>query len=130
MLRSGDRLIFEAEDLLAHVRCEHLLRLTWAAACGELPCPGDIEKDRARTFEDTSAATVAAMREGAGLIRDSVLFDGHWLGHAYLLERVDLPSHLGPYRYEPVGHVPHGSSEADALLGLCVIGDLLTAILG
>src|SRR5580765_1534359 len=119
MLRSGAGLIFEAADLLAQVRCEHLLRLTVAAACGELACPGDVEDDRARTFEDASSATVAAMRQGAGLIGDPVLFDGHWRGHAHLLERVDLPSDLGPYRYEPVGTVPHGSSEADALLGLC-----------
>ena len=45
--------------------------------------------------------TVAAMREGAPLIYQGLLFDGRWQGRLDFLRRVEVPSpRLGAYSYE------------------------------
>ena len=45
-------------------------------------------------------STLAAMRDGADAIYQAVLFDGHRLGHADFLRRVEQPSDLGGWSYE------------------------------
>ena len=48
-----------------------------------------------------AAATAAAMRDGAPLIFQALLFDGRWLGRVDFLRRVDgVASELGPFAYE------------------------------
>ncbi|MER7074069.1 TM0106 family RecB-like putative nuclease [Terrabacter sp. NPDC000476] len=50
------------------------------------------------------AATVDAMRRGVDVVYQATFFDGHWVGLADFLVRVDLPdgerSDLGPWRYD------------------------------
>ena len=53
---------------------------------------------------DAEAATVDAMRRGVDVIYQATFFDGHWVGLADFLLRVDLPegkgTDLGPWRYD------------------------------
>jgi predicted RecB family nuclease len=53
---------------------------------------------------DAEAATVAAMRRGVDVVYQATFFDGHWVGLADFLLRVDLPdgerSAFGPWRYD------------------------------
>ncbi|WP_343988967.1 TM0106 family RecB-like putative nuclease [Terrabacter terrae] len=46
------------------------------------------------------AATLDAMRRGVDVIYQATFFDGHWVGLADFLLRVDEPSDLGPWRYD------------------------------
>ncbi len=50
------------------------------------------------------AATVDAMRRGVDVVYQATFYDGHWVGLADFLLRVDLPegesSDLGPWRYD------------------------------
>ncbi|MGN6523832.1 MAG: TM0106 family RecB-like putative nuclease, partial [Actinomycetes bacterium] len=46
------------------------------------------------------AATVDAMRRGVDVVYQATFFDGHWVGLADFLLRVDEPSDLGPWRYD------------------------------
>ena len=48
------------------------------------------------------AATLEAMRTGADIIYQATFFDGRWRGHADFLDRVEVPSNLGPFSYEVV----------------------------
>ena len=45
-------------------------------------------------------ATLEAMRDGADVVYQAVLFDGRCLGYADFLQRVERPSELGPWSYE------------------------------
>ena len=49
---------------------------------------------------EAEAATVDAMRRGVDVIYQATFFDGHWVGLADFLLRVDEPSDLGPWRYD------------------------------
>ena len=49
---------------------------------------------------EAEAATLDAMRRGVDVIYQATFFDGHWVGLADFLLRVDEPSDLGPWRYD------------------------------
>jgi uncharacterized protein len=51
-------------------------------------------------LEEAAEQTAQAMREGAPLIYQAQLFDGHWQGRADFLRRIPLPSALGAHGYE------------------------------
>ncbi|HET8595769.1 MAG TPA: TM0106 family RecB-like putative nuclease, partial [Intrasporangium sp.] len=70
----------------------------------------DLLRGEGRTIEDIAAlgldqraaeaATVDAMRRGVDVIYQATFFDGHWVGYADFLLRVDEPSGLGEWRYD------------------------------
>ncbi|GAA1987286.1 TM0106 family RecB-like putative nuclease [Terrabacter lapilli] len=49
---------------------------------------------------EAEAATLDAMRRGVDVIYQATFFDGHWVGLADFLLRIDEPSDLGPWRYD------------------------------
>ncbi|MGN6752790.1 MAG: TM0106 family RecB-like putative nuclease, partial [Intrasporangium sp.] len=70
----------------------------------------DLLRREGRTIEDVAAlgldkreaeaATLDAMRRGVDVIYQATFFDGHWVGYADFLLRVDEPSGLGEWRYD------------------------------
>ena len=68
--------------------------------------------------------TLEAMRSGADVIYQAVLFDGRWLGYADFLERV------GPLSYEVVDTKLARSAKAAALLQTSLYSELLAATQG
>lgn len=75
-------------------------------------------------------ATLDAMRDGHDVIYQGTFFDGHWLGHADFLHRVDVASDLGPYSYEPEDTKLARRLKASAVLQLCTYADLLSPLQG
>jgi uncharacterized protein len=49
---------------------------------------------------EAEAATVEAMRRGVDVVYQATFYDGHWIGLADFLLKVDEPSDLGPWRYD------------------------------
>lgn len=80
---------------------EQLGRLS--AACGGHVDLSDGGFPSSREELDTAAAkTVEAMHDGAPLIYQAHLFDGHWQGRTDFLRRIDAESDLGAYAYEVI----------------------------
>ncbi|MDQ6847672.1 MAG: TM0106 family RecB-like putative nuclease [Candidatus Dormibacteraeota bacterium] len=52
-------------------------------------------------LHEAEAQTLAAMHGGAEVIYQASFFDGRWRGHADFLRRVDAPSLVGSWSYEP-----------------------------
>ncbi len=92
----------------------------------ELPRPGNT----VASLEQAEAETQKAMREGIDVIYQGTLFGGRWRGHPDFLLRVDKPSDLGPWSYEPADAKLAQRVEATALLQLCVYADRLQALQG
>ncbi|MEZ4503110.1 MAG: TM0106 family RecB-like putative nuclease [Dehalococcoidia bacterium] len=76
------------------------------------------------------AATLEAMRDGADVIYQAVLFDGRRLGYADFLRRVEPPSDLGAWSYEVWDTKLARHAKASAVLQLCMYSDLLAAMQG
>ena len=82
-------------------------------------------ESRGATLDDYWRArgkTLEAMRSGADVIYQAVLFDGQWLGYADFLERV------GPNSYEVVDAKLARSAKAAALLQTSLYSELLAAM--
>ncbi len=75
-------------------------------------------------------ATVAAMRAGAEVIYQAVLYDGRRLGLADFLQRVEVASDLGEWSYEVWDTKLARTPKASAVLQLCFYSDLLGQIQG
>ena len=75
-------------------------------------------------------ATLEAMRGGADVIYQAVLFDGRRLGYADFLRRVERPSALGEWSYEVWDTKLARHAKASAVLQLCMYSDLLEALQG
>jgi uncharacterized protein len=75
--------------------------------------------------------TREAMRSGAEIIYQAVLFDGaRWRGHADFLERVETPSELGDWRYEVADTKLARRVKPYFLLQLCFYSELLAEAQG
>src|SRR5215471_9394600 len=74
--------------------------------------------------------TIDAMRKGAAIIYQAALQDGEWGGRADFLIRVDKPSALGFWSYQPVETKLARSTKAPALIQLCLYSELLRNIQG
>ena len=89
--------------------------------------------DPGKGLEDLEAAaalTRAVMAQGVERIYQATFFDGMWRGHADFLERVDLPSDLGDWSYEPVDTKLARRLKAAAVLQLCEYAGAIEAIQG
>ena len=75
-------------------------------------------------------ATLAAMRAGADVIYQAVLFDGRRLGYADFLRRVEGPSALGDWRYEVWDTKLARHATASAVVQLCLYSDIVRALQG
>ena len=74
--------------------------------------------------------TLEAMRAGAEVIYQAVLFDGRRLGYADFLRRVSQASELGDWSYEVWDTKLARHAKASAVLQLCMYSELLSEIQG
>jgi predicted RecB family nuclease len=75
--------------------------------------------------------TIAAMRNGAEVIYQGVLFDGvRWRGHSDFLQRVERPSELGSFSYEVADTKLARRVKPYFLLQLCFYSELVEAVQG
>lgn len=81
-------------------------------------------------FERHAKATLNAMRDGADVIYQGMLFDGDWLGFPDFLMKVSLPSALGNWSYEVVDTKLAREAKGGALIQVLLYADLLTAVQG
>ena len=93
-----------------------------------------VEIEAHRSLEGTRQAatqTIEAMRAGAEVIYQGVLFDGvRWRGHSDFLRRVERPSALGSFSYEVADTKLARRVKPYFLLQLCFYSELVEAIQG
>jgi len=68
--------------------------------------------------EKAAAATIDAMRSGVDVVYQATFIDTPWTGHADFLVRVETPSALGDWSYEPVDAKLAQTAKVRALLQL------------
>ena len=69
--------------------------------------------------------TLTAMKEGVDVIVQAALSHSNWVGRADVLLRVDGPSELGDWLYEPLDTKLARETKAGTVLQLCLYADLL-----
>lgn len=74
---------------------------------------------------DGVAETSAAMRKGAVVIVQAALSHRGWVGRVDILRRVEVPSALGGWSYEPIDTKLARETKAGTILQLCLYSDLL-----
>jgi len=156
----GTSFEFSATDLVGYLNCHHLAALDRAVAEGALPKPKvwdpllQILSERGTAHEHSyiehlSAAgldviridgievtdtavddTLAAMRRGVPVIVQAALAHEGWNGRADILRRVEVPSALGAWSYEPIDTKLARETKAGTILQLCLYADLLAAMQG
>ena len=160
MKKVGATFEFSATDLVGHLNCHHLTVLDRAVADGALPKPKvwdpllQILSERGTAHEqsyvehltaagldvvridgiDVTGAAVteahAAMQRGVAVIVQAALTHQGWNGRADVLRRVETPSGLGGWSYEPIDTKLARETKADAVLQLCLYADLLAEMQG
>jgi predicted RecB family nuclease len=81
-------------------------------------------------YQRHARATVDAMRTGADVIYQGLLFDGTWLGYPDFLRKVDRPSNLGSWSYEVIDAKLAREAKGGALLQILLYADLLARVQG
>lgn len=84
-----------------------------------------IEIPTTGTLEKRVAMTRGAMRDGPDIIYQAALRNESWHGIADFLKRVEHPSDLGTYSYEPIDTKLSKHPSPYYVLQLCVYADLL-----
>jgi len=153
----GGSFELSATDLVGYLHCRHLTVLDRALAEGLLAKPRvwdpllqvlsergaaheqgyighlaraglDVARiDGVAVTKDAMAETLAAMRRGAPIIAQGALGDRYWNGRADVLRRVEVPSALGTWSYEPIDTKLARETKAGTILQLCLYSDLLAA---
>jgi len=160
MEKMGDTFRLSASDLVGYLNCRHLTALDRAVAEGTRARPkvwdplleilwerGSIHEQnyvehltgaglkvvRIDGVDVTDAAvgeTLAAMKEGAEVIVQGALAHDGWAGRADILRRVESPSDLGAWSYEPIDTKLARETKAGTVLQLCLYSDLLHSAQG
>jgi predicted RecB family nuclease len=160
MRKTGDSFELSASDLIGYLNCRHLAALDRAVAEGALPKPkswdplldilrergaihernyiehlakAGLEAVRIEGIEVTGAAvseTLAAMKTGVPVIVQGALANDGWVGRADILRRVEKPSAISEWSYEPVDTKLARETRAGSVLQLCLYADLLTEMQG
>jgi len=160
MKKVGATIEFSATDLVGHLNCHHLTALDRAVADGALSKPKvwdpllQILSERGAAHEqsyvdhlteagldvaridgiDVTATAVAethaAMQRGVPVIVQAALTHQGWNGRADILRRVEAPSSLGGWSYEPIDTKLARETKAGAVLQLCLYADLLADMQG
>jgi predicted RecB family nuclease len=81
-------------------------------------------------IDEPAARTVEAMRSGADVIYQAVLFDVPWFGKADFFFQVDTPSDLGDYSYEVADTKLARKAKPYFLIQLCFYSELLGRVQG
>ena len=149
-----------ATDLVGYLNCRHLSGLDRAVAEGALAKPkvfdpllkilwerGAIHEqnyvehlteeglevvriDGIEVTAEAAAETLAAMKKGSPVIVQGALSHQGWVGRADILRRVEVPSALGAWSYEPIDTKLARETKAGTVLQLCLYSDLLTQAQG
>jgi len=144
-----------ASDLVGHLNCRYLTQLDVAVARGEMAKPfiwdpvlellavrgaqhekAYIDHLRSQRHEvsaidgvgvdaESVNKTLAAMKAGAPIIVQAALKDGRWTGRADVLRRVEAPSALGAWSYEPIDTKLAKETKGGTLLQLSLYSELL-----
>jgi predicted RecB family nuclease len=159
MHKRGDVLFLSASDLVGHLNCGHLTQLDRSVALGALAPPvfadplRDLLRERGAQHEqgfvdhlrgqgrpvtvidasDEDAAleqTILAMQAGAELIVQGALRAGAYVGRVDVLQRVEEPSALGAWSYEPIDTKLARETKGGTVLQLCLYAALLAEIQG
>jgi predicted RecB family nuclease len=157
---SGGKLKLSASDLTGHLACRHLTNLDLAVATGRLEKPAgwdpflELLRLRGAVHEqayikhlqdagfDVAAIegtgidvrhvtpTIDAMRGGRQIIVQGALSDDQWGGRPDVLRRVETPSDLGDWSYEPTDTKLARETKGGAILQLCLYSDLVARVQG
>jgi uncharacterized protein len=154
--RPGEPRLLTPTQLSTHLACAHYTQLERKRRAGELevefmPDPR-LEAMRIRGAEHERAyierlrlvgssivdlrekkdaqATLAAMREGAQIIVQAPLGNDDFSGIADVLLKVEVPSALGAWSYEPVDTKLARETRAGTILQLCTYCEMLAAMQG
>ncbi|WP_198586174.1 TM0106 family RecB-like putative nuclease [Roseovarius salinarum] len=159
MLKENDRIRLSASDLMRFMSCAHASRLDLERLHGGGPEPaadsedaellqrhgdaheaahldalrasGDVtEIDTDQPFPEAVEATRAALRAGPEVVFQGALEGGAWGGWSDFLERVDVPSDLGPWSYEVADTKLKRKPSPAHLLQLALYSDLLAPLQG
>jgi uncharacterized protein len=82
------------------------------------------------SLEERTHATIEAMRAGAPIIYQAAFLHGSWHGFADFLRRVDEPSALNGWSYEPIDTKLAREPRAKHLVQLGLYGDLMETVQG
>jgi len=160
MKRVGSSVELSATDLVGYLHCRQLNALDRAVVEGALAEPkvwdpllqilaerGSVHEQnylehltkagldvvRIDGFDITGQSvteTLAAMRRGVPVIAQAALSHQGWNGRADILRRIEAPSALGSWSYEPIDTKLARETKAGTILQLCLYSDLLTAAQG
>jgi len=128
-----------ATDLIGFLECVHLANLEHedrfrcqlaAGGLSVVEIESDHELPPAGRIVHGRDATLAAMRAGADVVYQAVLFDGRRLGYADFLRRVEQPSQLGDWSYEVWDTKLARQAKASAVIQLSMYSDMLAAMQG
>lgn len=89
-----------------------------------------VEIDTNASWADAAANTVEALGLGADVVYQATFLDGPWGGRSDFLLKVDKPSALGTWSYEPVETKLARTTKAGAVIQLCFYSELLSRIQG
>src|SRR5213594_1314111 len=81
-------------------------------------------------FEAAARRTAEAMRAGAEVISQATFVDGRWRGRADFLLRIERPTRLGPWGYEPLDAKLARAEKPSYVLQLCFYSDGVAAVQG
>src|SRR5437667_3969799 len=90
----------------------------------------EIELGEPWDFEAAARRTAQAMRAGAEVISQATFVDGRWRGRADFLLRIERPTTLGSWGYEPLDAKLARAEKPTYVLQLCFYSDGLAAIQG
>lgn len=153
------QLLLSATDLANHLGCRHLTGLQRLHAEGQLEPPRyedpavEVLRERGRRHEAAyldhlramgrevvrldgelteagAAAVLDTMRRGVDAIAQAPLLGGRFLGVADVLLRVERPSGLGGWSYEPVDTKLALETKGGTVLQLCLYAELVGALQG
>jgi predicted RecB family nuclease len=157
---TAERIRLSATDLANHVACRHLTALEVQVARGILSLPktmpglpaslrhrGEaherayvdylgaqghnlVDLQEFRFDAEGFRATREAMAIGAEVLLQAPLGSDHWVGRADVLQRVERPSALGGWSYEPLDTKLTRETRGAAILQLCAYADMLTDLQG
>ena len=159
MKLEGDHIRLSASDLMRFTACAHASALDLEYLHGRGPVPADdsedaallqrhgdaheaahleslrrdggvVEIDRDIPFADAVMATQQALRSGARVVFQGALEGGAWGGWSDFLERVEVPSELGPFSYEVADTKLKRKPDPKHLLQLVLYSDLLAPLQG
>src|SRR3546814_12399095 len=86
-------------------------------------CSSDLGTDRLAALRQPEDETAQAMRDGADIVFQATFLDEReevlWRGHADFLRKVDRPSNLGSWSYEPEDTKLARQVKPSAILQLC-----------